>query len=413
MRRHTTKRSRMLNFLSAFRRAAKVRERRQRPGLRWPRKRPAIEKQRPETPEEQHPAVAKTRGEPRKSFLRRRPIASAVGAILAAAAMGAGYIYFDYTEHFQSTDDAFIASRQIALAPKVSGYVTQVAVTDNEHVPAGGVIARIDDRDYRIALEQGECAGRCRASRHQEHRRTTARPEGADQCQPRLKWSRRRRVWFSQSSRRSATSTWPERAMARCRMPSNTARNCDSSRPALKSFEASLKVQQRQIEALKAQRTNAEANLQQAIAQRDQAQLNLYYTTVTAASRRRVVNLTAAPGEFAQTGTNLTMFVPDEIWVTANFKENPARSMRPGQPVTLTIDAYPEREIQRPCRQRAARLRHGVLASSRAECDRQLRKDRAARAGKDRHRQSAFRCRAGPRHVCGAYRAGRSQALAL
>ena len=74
------------------------------------------------TPEgEQQPAEAKSREQPRKSFLRRRPIASASGAILAAALMGAGYVYLDYTGHFQSTDDAFIASRQIAIAPKVSG----------------------------------------------------------------------------------------------------------------------------------------------------------------------------------------------------------------------------------------------------------------------------------------------------
>ena len=118
--------------------------------------RPAIERQRPAPQEDQHPAEAKTREKPRKSFLRRHPVASALGAILAAAAMGAGYTYFDYTQHFQSTDDAFIAARQTALAPKVAGYVTQVAVTDNEHVPAGGVIARIDDRDYRIALEQAK-----------------------------------------------------------------------------------------------------------------------------------------------------------------------------------------------------------------------------------------------------------------
>src|SRR5258708_20460149 len=63
-------------------------------------------------------------------------------------------MYWSFTWHSQSTDDAFIAARQIALAPKVSGYVTQVPVTDNQHVAAGGVIARIDDRDYRIALAQ-------------------------------------------------------------------------------------------------------------------------------------------------------------------------------------------------------------------------------------------------------------------
>jgi membrane fusion protein (multidrug efflux system) len=115
---------------------------------------------------------------------------------------------------------------------------------------------------------------------------------------------------------------------------------------ALESAQANLKVAQRQLESLKAQRDTAVASLTQANAQRDQAQLNLSYTTVTAAQAGRVVQLSAAVGEFAQAGTNLTMFVPDEIWVTANFKETQLDAMRPGQPVTLEIDAYPERAIR-------------------------------------------------------------------
>ena len=63
---------------------------------------------------------------------------------LLAAALGGGYVYLDYARHFQSTDDAFIAARQTALAPKVSGYINAVPVTDNEHVAAGDVIARIE-----------------------------------------------------------------------------------------------------------------------------------------------------------------------------------------------------------------------------------------------------------------------------
>jgi membrane fusion protein (multidrug efflux system) len=114
---------------------------------------------------------------------------------------------------------------------------------------------------------------------------------------------------------------------------------------ALASAQATLKLAQRQIEALKAQRSSAVASLAQAKAQRDQAQLNLSYTTVTAAQPGRVVNLSAAVGQFAQPGTNLTMFVPDQIWVTANFKEIQLDRMRPGEPVTLAIDAYPERTI--------------------------------------------------------------------
>src|ERR1700676_2698780 len=92
----------------------------------------------------------------RNRGLHRRPIVSALGAMLLAAALGGGYVYLNYAERFQFTDDAFIAARQFSLAPKVSGYLTAVPVTDNEHVATGDVIARIDDRDYRIALEQAE-----------------------------------------------------------------------------------------------------------------------------------------------------------------------------------------------------------------------------------------------------------------
>ena len=106
-----------------------------------------------ESEEEQPHATGK---KSRTSLVKRRPVVYAIGAMLLAAAMGGGYVYWDYAGRFQSTDDAFIAARQSALAPKVSGYITAVPVTDNEHVAAGDVIARIDDRDYRIALEQAE-----------------------------------------------------------------------------------------------------------------------------------------------------------------------------------------------------------------------------------------------------------------
>jgi membrane fusion protein, multidrug efflux system len=124
-----------------------------------------------------------------------------------------------------------------------------------------------------------------------------------------------------------------------------TTSQLNQQQAALGSAQATLRLARRQIESLKAQRANAVASLEQAKAQRDQAQLNLSYTTVTADQAGRVANLTAAVGQFAQPGTNLTMFVPDEIWVTANFKENQLDAMRPGQPVTLEIDAYPERTI--------------------------------------------------------------------
>jgi membrane fusion protein (multidrug efflux system) len=105
----------------------------------------------PAQPEEEQPQATSKKS--RTSLLKRRPLVYAIGAMLLASILGGGYVYLDYAEHFQSTDDAFIAARQSALAPKVSGYITAVPVTDNEHVAVGDVIARIDDRDYRVALE--------------------------------------------------------------------------------------------------------------------------------------------------------------------------------------------------------------------------------------------------------------------
>src|SRR5260370_40450840 len=127
--------------------------------------------------------------------------------------------------------------------------------------------------------------------------------------------TRRKRRWCLHNSRRSATRIWRRRLL---RAPFRTQRYTSQlyqQQAALQGAQASLKLAQRQIEALKAQRANAVASLAQAKAQRDQAQLNLSYTTVTADQPGRVVQLSAAVGEFAQAGTNLSMFVPDDIWV--------------------------------------------------------------------------------------------------
>src|SRR3954452_18349536 len=68
--------------------------------------------------------------EEHKSLLRRHPRASVLAFILAMAALGFGYLYWDNARRFESTDDAFIAARQFSVAPKVSGYLTAVPVTD-------------------------------------------------------------------------------------------------------------------------------------------------------------------------------------------------------------------------------------------------------------------------------------------
>ena len=310
-----------------------------------PPERQPVADQPPDGPEPTSEAPPGDVAAPQHIHLRvRRSIAVVIGLIALAAAAAGGYVDWDYAEHFESTDDAFIASRQFTVAPKVSGYITAVPVTDNQHVVAGDVIARIDDRDYRIALEQAQAQVDGAQANIQnigaqisvQQGQVSANQAQVEQAQAALTYAQQQAARYQDLAERDAGTV---------QMEQQTASALGQQQAALKNAQSALTVARRQIDSLQAQRASAEASLAQAQAQRDQAQLNLSYTTVTAAQAGRVVNLTAAVGQYAQAGTNLTMFVPDEIWVTANFKETQLAAMRPGEPATLQIDAYPDRAI--------------------------------------------------------------------
>jgi membrane fusion protein (multidrug efflux system) len=286
------------------------------------------------------------RDEPRRSILQRHPLTFVGGLILLVVLLPAGYLYWDYASHFESTDDAFIAARQFTIAPKVPGYLTAVPVTDNEHVVAGQVIARIDDRDYRNALNEARAqVAAARANIEnidaqivvQQAQIRSSKAQVA-QAQAALVFAQQQATRYQELAATALAGTVQDAQRYTSGLRQQQA--------SLASAQATLALSQRQIEALKAQRSSAVASLGLRKAQRDQAQLDLSHTIVTADQPGRVVQLSAAVGEYAQPGTNLTMFVPDDIWVWANFKENQLDHMRPRQRVTLEIDAYPERTIR-------------------------------------------------------------------
>jgi membrane fusion protein, multidrug efflux system len=301
-----------------------------------------------ERPAEREVPQGERTGEPAappRGVLRRHPFMSVLGGLALAALAALGYLYYDYAARFESTDDAFIAARQFSIAPKVAGYITAVPVTDNQHVKAGDVIARIDDRDYKIAQAQAEAqVSAAQASIKNidaqldvQQAQIASGQAQVDQAQAGLVFAQQQAQRY-QDLARNGSGTVQNEQQYNSQLRQQQA--------ALTSAQATLQVAQRQIDSLKAQRESANANLAQAEAQRDQAKLNLSYTTVIAAQSGRVVNLSAAEGQYAAQGTALTQFVPDDVWVTANFKETQLDHMRPGQPVTLKIDAYPEREIR-------------------------------------------------------------------
>ena len=278
----------------------------------------------------------------RPSNLLRRPLA--IGLLVLVVATTGGYLYWDHSRRFASTDDAFIAARSFPVAAKVSGYITAVPVSDNQHVVAGDVIAQIDDRDYHVALDQAQAqVDNAAASIENIDALASVQEAQISVNQAQIEQARAALVFAEQQAERYQILA--QKGSGTVETAQQYASQLRQQQAAFTAAQATLKMPQRQVGALKKQRNSAAANLAQMTAQRDQAQLNLSYTTVTAAQPGRVVNLTAAVGQFAQPGTNLTMFVPDEIWVTANFKETQLDNMRPGQPVTVAIDAYPERVI--------------------------------------------------------------------
>ena len=308
-----------------------------------PRKRPnpritASKEEKPAVKDEKPPE------KPRKNFLRRHPLMAGAGLIALLVAGAAAYVYWDNSSHFESTDDAFIAARQFAIAPKVAGYVVAVPVTDNQHVNKGDVIARIDQRDYLTALAQAQAqvAG-AEAGIHNVDTQIATQDAQISAAQA--------QVAQAQANADLARVTWGrdkplvKQGWATAQQGTTDVQNLKAQQATVDSAQAALKVAQRQIDTLRAQRTSQEATLAQAKAQLDQAKLNLSYTTVTADQPGRVVNLSGAVGQYAQAGTNLAMLVPDEIWVVANYKETQLDRMRPGQPVDLEIDAYPERHF--------------------------------------------------------------------
>jgi membrane fusion protein (multidrug efflux system) len=278
----------------------------------------------------------------RPSFLRRHPFWILFGiaalAILIVAVWFGWRIYF---YPYESTDDAFIDARSFSLAGKVSGYVSDVPVTDDQHVEAGDVILKIDPRDYQIALDQAngqvEVAN---ASVESASAQIDAASAAVD-------------VARAQQNSASAALQYAQQEFTRqqqlVKSGSGSVQAVQQATSTLQQDQASLAQMQANVtSALKnevvaeAQKASALASLKQAQAQAEEAQQNLKYTTITAAQPGRVVRLTGAKGQYVEAGQTVSMLVPDEIWITANFKETQLTDMRPGQPVDVTIDAYPD-----------------------------------------------------------------------
>ncbi len=283
--------------------------------------------------------------------------------IVLIAALGyGGYFAYDWFvegRFIVSTDDAYVGADTAIIAAKVAGHVTQVAVADNAFVHAGDLLARIDDGDYRNAVDAAkdriatQDATIARIGRQIEAQADViaqaaaqvgsaqAQIEGAqaDQKRAALEFDRSQKLEeLNFGSRQRLEQATADRARTAAAMTAASA--------AKAAAEAALAGAKANVEVLKAQQTEAARMRGELVTAEEKAERDLSFTQIRAPFDGVVGNRAVELGQYALPGTRLLALVPlSSAYVDANFKETQLDSIRPGEKVDLAVDSFAGRVI--------------------------------------------------------------------
>ncbi len=256
--------------------------------------------------------IEETSEKKRKPF--KRYIA---GVVIAIVAVAVAYFIHDAL-NYQSTDDAYVETTTVQVAPKVSGQIIDVFITDNQKVKEGDLVAKIDPADYEVKLAQAEA----------RYQRTLLNQKNA---KANFKASQSN-IEVAKKDLDRYKNLYAEGAVSK--------QTLDAAQAKYDSAQANLTQSE---EALLSQGGSkvADADLKEIKALRDQAKLYLSYTNIYAPQSGTVSNRRVEKGMYVNVGSPLFVIVPEDVWVVANFKENQLRNMKPGQEVDIKIDTYP------------------------------------------------------------------------
>ncbi len=286
-------------------------------------------------------------GEARKSrswldALRARRRMVLVVAALIIVALIALAVWWVNASGYETTDDAFIDARTVSISSQVSAAIVDVPVTDNQLVEAGAVLVRLDDRDYTAQVDQAKAqVDQSKANIANSDAQLAAQQARIEQADKQSAQSKAALEFAQQEDERYQRLV--KTGTATVEQAQQYGSNLLQAQAAYAAAQANAIATEKQLPVLEAQRRLAAAQLEQARAAQEQAEANLSRTVVTAPVAGRVVRLTAAKGNYAAVGQALLMFVPRQVWVTANFKETQLKQVRPGSAVDIRIDAYPGR----------------------------------------------------------------------
>lgn len=287
------------------------------------------------TPEE---PITGQRGKARRILLTLLGLALLVGLAWAA--------WWWLTGRFiETTDDAYLQADSISVAPKISGYVAEVAVTDNQTVRRGDVLVRLDARKYAAVSDEATAtiaarnADLAKAQADLVQQDSTI-AEARAQLQGAQADARHAQTEVARYTPLAKSGAEPEERLAQLN------NELDQARSTVAAKEAALRSSQTRYGTLQAQLQQAQAQLGVAKASEMQRQLDVDDAVVRSPLDGRVADRGVRVGQYVQPGTRLLTVVPmDAIYLTANFKETQIGAMRAGQDVAVHIDALPGREV--------------------------------------------------------------------
>lgn len=328
--------------------------------------------------------------------------------VVAALVVGAGAWWWSSRGH-ESTDDAQVDAHVTQIASRVGGTVLKVAVSDNQVVEAGTVLVEIDPRDYQVAVDRAkaelaDAEAAAIAAQSGVPITSTATESGVSSAQSALDQVRiaietsakdvdvaKARLTAAQSRLREteANATRSRRDVERLKgllakdevsqqqydaavaAADAQAAAVDTAKAQIAEAEAGVRMSEsrqaqakageataraglrnaqtgpEQVTAMRARASSAQARVEQMKASLAQAELNLQYTVIKAPVRGVVSKKGVNPGQVIQVGQPLLSLVQsDDVWITANFKETQLTDMRPGQRVTVSVDAYEGKTFQ-------------------------------------------------------------------
>lgn len=279
---------------------------------------------------------------PRRKHRRALFIIIALAVVILIASVVAYYIVF--MAPYETSDDAFIAGNVTFMSARVPGPVVRLLIDDNQRVKAGDPLLEIDDRDYQTQLSQARANLVSAQDRVLQARaQVTVDQAKADQQQAFVAGAQAiadraeaDRVRYLSVQSNAVSRSQFDLAQTQA---TSTSANVEVARDQVKAAAAQVDLDRAELETATSQVGQVEASLRQ-------AELNLSYTKVLAPRDGRVTHRTVEQGAYVEVGQTLLAIVPDNVWVVANFKETQLKRIRPGQPASIGVDAYPQRRFK-------------------------------------------------------------------